>query len=168
MVEIANASEHSAGEIADLHFTLSAKFSVDDLLTAITRLPRDDRWSTLARAAVRHDVYAALSSITTAVLRSTSDEASADERTAIWMHANAERVERARARCARRWSATRSTWRRCRSRCASCAACPAEVPPVAQRAASCATTSAGRLVMIVSTPRSATKRTSRGASTVQT
>jgi glutamate dehydrogenase len=97
VVEIANASEHSAGEIADLHFTLSAKFSVDDLLTAITRLPRDDRWSTLARAAVRHDVYAALSSITTAVLRSTSDDASADERTAIWMHANAERVERARA-----------------------------------------------------------------------
>ncbi|HLY33729.1 MAG TPA: NAD-glutamate dehydrogenase, partial [Jatrophihabitantaceae bacterium] len=36
VVEIANASEHSAAEIAELHFALSAAFSVDDLLTAIT------------------------------------------------------------------------------------------------------------------------------------
>jgi glutamate dehydrogenase len=97
VVEIANASEHSAAEIAELHFALSAAFSVDDLLTAITRLPRDDRWSTLARAAVRHDVYAALSSITSAVLRSTPDSMSGEERMAAWLTANAERVERARS-----------------------------------------------------------------------
>ncbi|PZS27028.1 MAG: NAD-glutamate dehydrogenase [Pseudonocardiales bacterium] len=97
VVEIANASEHSAEQIAELHFALSAQFSVDDLLTAITLLPRDDRWSTLARAAVRHDVYAALSSITSAVLRSTDDSLSGEERIAAWMQANAERVERARA-----------------------------------------------------------------------
>ncbi|PZS17832.1 MAG: NAD-glutamate dehydrogenase [Pseudonocardiales bacterium] len=97
VVEIANASEHSAEQIAELHFSLSAQFSVDDLLTAITLLPRDDRWSTLARAAVRHDVYAALSSITSAVLRSTDDALSGEERIAAWMQANAERVERARA-----------------------------------------------------------------------
>jgi len=97
VVEIANASEHSAQEIAELHFALSAQFSVDDLLTAITLLPRDDRWSTLARAAVRHDVYAALSSITSAVLRSTDDTLTGEERIAAWVQANAERVERARA-----------------------------------------------------------------------
>jgi glutamate dehydrogenase len=97
VVEIANASEHSAEEIAELHFALSAQFSVDDLLTAITQLPRDDRWSTLARAAVRHDVYAALSSITSAVLRSTDDALSGEQRIAAWMRANAERVERARS-----------------------------------------------------------------------
>ncbi|MDP9091978.1 MAG: NAD-glutamate dehydrogenase [Actinomycetota bacterium] len=96
VVEIANASEHSAAEIADLHFALSEAFSVDNLLTAITRLPRDDRWSTLARAAVRHDVYAALSSITSAVLRSTDDSLSGEQRMAVWMAANSERVERAR------------------------------------------------------------------------
>ncbi|MFN2517510.1 MAG: NAD-glutamate dehydrogenase [Jatrophihabitantaceae bacterium] len=97
VVEIANASEHTAEQIAELHFALSAEFSVDDLLTAITSLPRDDRWSTLARAAVRHDVYAALSSITSAVLRSTDDAMSGEERIAVWIQANAERVERARA-----------------------------------------------------------------------
>jgi glutamate dehydrogenase len=97
VVEIANASEHSAAEIAELHFALSDQFYVDEMLTAITKLPRDDRWTTLARAAVRHDVYAALSAITTAVLRSTDDTLSADERVAAWTAETTERVERARS-----------------------------------------------------------------------
>jgi glutamate dehydrogenase len=96
VVEIANASDHSSSEIADLHFALSAAFSLDNLLTAITKLPRDDRWAVLARAAVRHDVYAALSAITSAVLRSTEDSMTGEERMAAWMAANAERVDRAR------------------------------------------------------------------------
>jgi glutamate dehydrogenase len=96
VVEIANASAHSAAEIAELHFALSDQFYVDEMLTSITRLPRDDRWSTLARAAMRHDVYAALSAITTSVLRSTDDALSPDERMDAWTAENPERVERAR------------------------------------------------------------------------
>jgi glutamate dehydrogenase len=97
VVEIANASEHSPAEIAELHFALSDQFYVDEMLTAVTALPRDDRWTTLARAAMRHDVYAALSAITTAVLRGTDDALSADDRTQAWSEANIERVERARS-----------------------------------------------------------------------
>jgi glutamate dehydrogenase len=97
VVEIANASQHSAVEIAELHFALSDLFYVDEMLTSITGLPRDDRWATLARAAVRHDVYAALSAITTAVLRGTDDTLSADDRMQAWVADNAERVERARS-----------------------------------------------------------------------
>jgi glutamate dehydrogenase len=96
VVEIANASQHSASEIAELHFALSDQFYVDEMLTSVTHLPRDDRWSTLARAAMRHDVYAALSAITTSVLRTTDDDLSADERAAAWAEQNSERVERAR------------------------------------------------------------------------
>ena len=96
VVEIANASAHSAAEIAELHFALSDLFYVDEMLTSITGLPRDDRWETLARAAVRHDVYAALSTITTAVLKSTDDTLSASERIEAWAASNSERVERAR------------------------------------------------------------------------
>jgi glutamate dehydrogenase len=96
VVEIADASEHSAAEIAELHFGLSDHFYVDEMLTAITNLPRDDRWTTLARAAMRHDVYAALSAITTAVLRGTDDTLSADGRIAAWCDQHAERVERVR------------------------------------------------------------------------
>jgi glutamate dehydrogenase len=97
VVEIANASEHSAADIAELHFALSAQFSVDDMLTSITKLPRDDRWSTLARAAVRHDVYAALSSITSAGVGGNAENTPARERRDSWIEANAERVERARS-----------------------------------------------------------------------
>jgi glutamate dehydrogenase len=42
-------------------------------------------------------VYAALSAITTAVLRGTDDALSADDRTQVWSEANIERVERARS-----------------------------------------------------------------------
>jgi glutamate dehydrogenase len=96
VVEIANASQHSAAEIAELHFALSDRFYIDEMLTAVTHLPRDDRWSTLARAAMRHDVYAALSAITTSVLRTTEDSLSADQRADQWVEANSERVDRAR------------------------------------------------------------------------
>jgi glutamate dehydrogenase len=96
VVEIANASSHSPAEIAALHFALSDQFYVDEMLTAVTNLPRDDRWSTLARAAMRHDVYAALSAITTSVLRTTDDTLEPDDRTAAWTAQNPERVERAR------------------------------------------------------------------------
>jgi glutamate dehydrogenase len=95
VVEIAQATGHRAGDVAELHFAASDRFSVDEMLTKITELPRDDRWSALARAALRHDLYAALSTITTAVLRSTDDTMAASERLALWEKANAERVARA-------------------------------------------------------------------------
>ena len=97
VVEIVADNGHSADEIADLHFALSEQLSVDDMLSAITGLPRDDRWSALARAAMRHDVYAALAAITTSVLKSTDPALLATERMAAWAQQNAERVERARS-----------------------------------------------------------------------
>jgi glutamate dehydrogenase len=97
VVEIARDTGHRAADVAELHFLASDRFSVDQMLTEVTELPRDDRWSTLARAALRHDVYAALSTITTAVLRATDDTLTAPERLAQWEKANAERVARARA-----------------------------------------------------------------------
>jgi len=96
VVEIAVANGRPAAEIAELHFALSEQLSVDDILYAVTSLPRDDRWSALARAAMRHDVYAALASITTSVLKSTDATLPATDRMAVWAMANSERVERAR------------------------------------------------------------------------
>jgi glutamate dehydrogenase len=96
VVEIAVANSRSAAEIAELHFALSEQLSVDDILYAVTSLQRDDRWSALARAAMRHDVYAALAAITTSVLKSTDTSLPATDRMAVWAEANAERVERAR------------------------------------------------------------------------
>ena len=96
VVEIADATGLDAAVVADVHYAVSDQLSVDNMLTRVTELPRDDRWSTLARAAARHDVYAALASITTAVLRATPPDLSAEDRIEEWVEANAERVERAR------------------------------------------------------------------------
>jgi glutamate dehydrogenase len=95
VVEIANATGAAPESVSELHFALSERFSVDRMLTAITNLPRDDRWSTLARAAVRHDVYSALSAVTTSVLQSTQDSMPAADRIAAWTDAHAERCQRA-------------------------------------------------------------------------
>jgi glutamate dehydrogenase len=96
VVEIAVANNRPAAEVADLHFALSEQLSVDDILYAVTNLPRDDRWSALARAAMRHDVYAALAAVTKAVLSSTPSDLSATDRLAEWAQQNPERVDRAR------------------------------------------------------------------------
>jgi glutamate dehydrogenase len=97
VVEIAAASDRPAREVAELHFGLSERYRVVEVLNQITLLPRDDRWSALARAALRHDLYAALSEITKAVLRATSSALSVDKRIGEWEDLNAERVSRARA-----------------------------------------------------------------------
>jgi glutamate dehydrogenase len=96
VVEIAVANDKSPAEVADLHYALSEQLSVDDLLSAVTDLPREDRWSALARAATRHDVYAALAAITTAVLNNTDPDLLATERLTQWAGQNPERIERAR------------------------------------------------------------------------
>jgi glutamate dehydrogenase len=97
VVEIAEATGHEPQVVAELHYAISERLSIDELLTRVTALPRDDRWSTLARSAARHDVYAVLSAITTAVLSTTDNELSADERIDAWVEQNIERVERARS-----------------------------------------------------------------------
>ena len=96
VIEIAETSGRPAEEVAELHFMLSEHFSVDRMLTAITALPRDDRWSALARAALRHDVYGALAAITLSVLRSTDPALPAADRLAQWEQSNSERVARTR------------------------------------------------------------------------
>jgi len=97
VVELSHATDQEPHAIAELHYAISERLLVDELLTRVTGLPRDDRWSTLARAAARHDVYAALFAVTTAVLRSTPPTMAPDERITAWVEQNAERVERARS-----------------------------------------------------------------------
>ncbi len=97
VVEIAHATGYNPRVVAEVHYAISERLSIDELLTRVTALPRDDRWSTLARSAARHDVYAALSSISTAVLRTTDHDLDPDARIDMWVEHNVERVERARS-----------------------------------------------------------------------
>jgi glutamate dehydrogenase len=66
------------------------------LLSHISKLPRGDRWQTLARMALRYDLYAALAALTVEVLESTESASSARERVDEWEQMNAASI----ARCA--------------------------------------------------------------------
>ena len=81
--------------MASVYFVLSDRFRVDSLLSKISLLPREDRWQTLARMALRYDLYAALAALTAEVLDSTPDSLPPHERVQEWEQANATSIHRA-------------------------------------------------------------------------
>src|SRR5690625_208421 len=83
VVQLADEVDCSPEETAELYFAVSAHFRVDDLLIEVAHLPRDERWETLARAAMRDDLYATAELLTTAVLNET-EPAPAQERIDAW------------------------------------------------------------------------------------
>jgi glutamate dehydrogenase len=97
VVEIATAEKVPAEEVAAVYFAVSERIEVDRMLTRITGLPRDDRWTALARSALRYDLYAALAGLTSNVLTSTSSTDDPGTRITAWEHANHEGVSRAEA-----------------------------------------------------------------------
>ena len=89
----------------------------DGLLTAVSGLPRDDRWHSLARLAIRDDIYGSLRSLCFDVLAVGEPDESGEEKIAEWEHTNASRVERARRTLDRDLRERRAvTSRRCRWR----------------------------------------------------
>ncbi|SCE93312.1 glutamate dehydrogenase [Micromonospora purpureochromogenes] len=96
VVETATSSGRDVGEVASVYFVLSDLFRVDSLLSKISLLPREDRWQTLARMALRYDLYAALAALTAEVLGSTPDNLPSNERVLQWEQSNATSIHRAR------------------------------------------------------------------------
>jgi glutamate dehydrogenase len=96
VVETAHATGCPVGEVAGVYFVLSEQFQVDDLLSKISALPREDRWQTLARMALRYDLYAALAGLTAEVLTSTASGGDPNDRVAEWEQANAASISRTR------------------------------------------------------------------------
>jgi glutamate dehydrogenase len=96
IVEAAERTGRDVTEVAEVYFVLSEQFRVDDLLSKISALPREDRWQTLARMALRYDLYAALAGLTSEVLAATSSSQPAEERVQAWEEANASAIHRTR------------------------------------------------------------------------
>ena len=72
-----------------MHFALGQRLGLDKLLTRIVELPRDDRWQTMARAALRDDLHAVHASLTAQVLATPAAGAqTARELVARWEKAN--------------------------------------------------------------------------------
>jgi glutamate dehydrogenase len=96
VVEVAERTARPLAEVAAVYYVLSERFRVDVLLDRISALPRDDRWQSLARMALRYDLYAALSELTAELLLSTEAAAPAD-RVDAWMTANAAAIMQAQS-----------------------------------------------------------------------
>ncbi|WP_269929016.1 NAD-glutamate dehydrogenase [Kocuria massiliensis] len=63
----------SLRESALLYYALSDRFDIDRLLMAVSRLPRTDRWETLARSSLRSDLYETVAALTVSVAREISE-----------------------------------------------------------------------------------------------
>ena len=97
VVQVAQVTETDSEEVARLYFVLSERYEVDRMLTRITHLPRDDRWSALARAALRSDLYGALRDMTRRVIITTTGVSDPMSRVLMWEDQQAEGLARARA-----------------------------------------------------------------------
>ncbi len=97
IVQIADAVGQTPAEIMPLYFALSERYDVDRLLSRITGLPRGDRWTALARQALRTDLYAALAGVTAGVATATQPGEAPERRIAAWEDQHREGLARAQA-----------------------------------------------------------------------
>ena len=83
------------GEVTEVYFHLADRLPLARTLDRIIALPRTDRWTSMARAALRDDLYATHAALTFDVLASGGPEASCEERLEAWLASNRDVVDRA-------------------------------------------------------------------------
>jgi len=106
IVEIASGVGRGVEEVAEVYYNLADRLQIARLRERITALPRDDRWNTMARAALRDDLYAAHAALTGNVLV-VSGSGTPEERLAVWTERNAAEVARARQTLGEIWESER-------------------------------------------------------------
>ena len=77
--------------MATAYFDLGAKLQLDWLQTTINKLPRDNRWQTLARSALRDDLYRQHRALAALVLQ-TAHASSPEEAVDMWLEHKASSV----------------------------------------------------------------------------
>jgi glutamate dehydrogenase len=123
IVTSAAATEHGIEETAAVYFLLADRLQLGRLRDLIVLLPRDDRWSSASRSALRDDLYGAHAALTRDVLAVGSSGAgltgawavpgatgTAADRVAAWESLNSAAVSRAAATLAEIWESNRFTF----------------------------------------------------------
>lgn len=96
IIDIADIDDRDPAEVADTYFALMDHLNTDSLLTAVSQLPRGDRWHSLARLAIRDDIYGSLRSLCFDVLAAGEPGETGEQKIEEWEHTNSSRVARAR------------------------------------------------------------------------
>jgi len=94
IVDIAASTGRSVEETSEVYFDLADRLQITRLRDRITALPRDDRWNTMARGALRDDLYTAHAELARDVLTVT-EAGTPERRLAAWVARNAPAVTRA-------------------------------------------------------------------------
>jgi len=94
IVDIAASTGRTVEETAEVYFDLADRIQITRLRDRITALARDDRWNTMARNALRDDLYTAHAAITRDVLTVT-EAGTPEQRLAAWVARNQSAVARA-------------------------------------------------------------------------
>ncbi len=95
IAETAKRADLDPLEVARVHFALGERLGLSTLVARILALPRDDRWQTMARAALRDDLHAVHAQLTGQVLAGTSPDQPAPVRIADWEEEDSVVVSRA-------------------------------------------------------------------------
>jgi glutamate dehydrogenase len=97
IVQTASRTESDPLEVARVHFAVGERLGLPMLVSRILALPREDRWQTMARAALRDDLHTVHAQLTGQVLAATDGEHDADSRVAAWEDTERDAIERASA-----------------------------------------------------------------------
>jgi glutamate dehydrogenase len=98
VVAVAERTGTELLDVAEVYYDLADRLAITQLQERVGELPRADRWQSMARAAIREDLYAAHQLLTADVLAASADgSATAAQRFAAWEEKNAAILHRARA-----------------------------------------------------------------------
>ncbi len=96
VVEIARGDEVDPLDVARVHAILGDRLGLSHLLARIVRLPREDRWQTMARASLRDDLHRVQAALTAQVLATTDPDMAHEDRVSQWEETEQTLVQRAR------------------------------------------------------------------------
>ena len=108
IVNVATDTGSDVAQTAGIYFYMGGRLQITRLRDQIVALPRDDRWITMARGALRDDLYAAHAALVCDVLK-TSGPGTADQRLAEWAQRNEQAVQRTSKILTEIWETERSS-----------------------------------------------------------
>ncbi len=94
IVEVARETEAPIDDVAAVYHAIGAQLELQWLRDEITVLPRDNRWQTLARAALRDELYGVHSALTAEALETGSPELGPEARAEQWHAENRTGADR--------------------------------------------------------------------------
>ncbi|MFB4297744.1 NAD-glutamate dehydrogenase [Actinomadura sp. NTSP31] len=103
LVGIAHESGRPVEEVAEVYFDLADRLQLARLRDRVVALPRDDRWRSMARSALRDDLYAAHAALTRDVLVTSEPGGQPEARMAHWAEKNKTAVQRAQQTLSEIW-----------------------------------------------------------------